>query len=744
MQLLIALATAGAVLHIALAAATRGLRTAAPPRLALYGLVSLAFLAVVAAAIDASRWLEALAFIPVIGIGLMRLRPWTAPARIGFAFMAAASGLYLAYAFALTFFSGLGPPAMLISGVLLLFEAAALTLTLIYAYEGFSVLCRTRWLRRATSPPQFIAADAPFVSVHLPIYSEPPDLVRETLEALAALDYPSFEVVVVDNNTKEPALWQPVQEHCARLGARFRFFHVDPLDGFKAGACNFALAHTDPRAEVIALLDADYVVDPSFLRELTPHFRDEALAFVQTPQDYREYEGNRYLTDCLHAYAYFFAVSMPARNEDNAPIFGGTMGLIRRSVLEEIGGWDEWCITEDAEASLRILCRGYSSLYIAKSYGRGLMPFDFDAYKKQRFRWAFGGIQILRKHWRSLVPLWPRPAGDRLTGAQRRWYLAAALLWFGEPLQLAFGAFLLLGAGAYAFGAGVVARPVTEATLIFPLLFLGLGMGRFLWVLRSALGLSTRAAIGAAVSMFSLSGVVSQAAFAAVIRGDGVFLRTSKTRSHVTVVRALVSCRWESTLAALCLVVGVSILARGVVALGAALAVLCFWQAFVYGSAFATSLSAIRSARADARPARYRRAGRPVARRAVLWLPAFAGLGALAVFVALAGVASAPGVVEQLNEAALRQPPVLPQAIVVTPTPAPTIAPPPSAPPVVSPPFEPASAPPSGVTPAPSAPPGPPSAQPTPAATLPPAASARPTPAGGPPSAIPTPRATGR
>jgi len=72
--------------------------------------------------------------------------------------------------------------------------------------------------------------------------------------------------------------------------------------------------------------------------------------------------------------------------------------------LQEIGGWDEWCITEDAEASLRILKAGYQSLYIRRTYGSGLIPFTFEGLKKQRFRWCFGGIQILKKHWLSLLP----------------------------------------------------------------------------------------------------------------------------------------------------------------------------------------------------------------------------------------------------------------------------------------------------------------------------------------------------
>jgi len=562
---------------------------------------------------------------------------------------------------------------MALSAILLLFEVGALALTCVYAYEGLSVLCRVRWSRRVTGAPPFDAAFVPFVSIHIPTYSEPPDLVLETLDALARLDYPSFEVIVIDNNTKDSTLWRPVEIHCLELGARFRFFHVDPLPGFKAGACNFALAQSDPRTDLVAIIDADYVVDPSFLREVTPHFRDSRIAFVQTPQDYRQYEGNRYLTDCLHAYAYFFAVSMVARNEDDASIFGGTMGLIRRSALAEIGGWDERCITEDAEASLRILALGHSSLYVAKSYGRGLMPFDFDSYKKQRFRWAFGGIQIFRKHWRSLVPFWPRPRGDRLTRVQRLWYLAAAFLWCGEPIQLAFAAFLVVGALSYASGLYLMARPVTEALLIFPPIFLGVGLVRFLWLLRLTLGLRTREAIGAAVSMFSLSWVVAQAVLTAAVRGEGVFLRTSKAPSSATLIRAVHASKWETVLAAACFAAGAGALSRGAAALGVALAALCLWQATIYGSAFATSLSAILSAKADQRPARYRRAReRSAARRTAMLLPALVGATAITVLVTLASVANAPTVVQDLNAGSAHQLPLLPQAVVSTPTPPPS------------------------------------------------------------------------
>ena len=97
------------------------------------------------------------------------------------------------------------------------------------------------------------AEQQPFVSIHLACYNEPPEMVILTLDSLAALDYENYEVLVIDNNTKNEEVWKPVEAHCAKLGAKFRFFHLDPWPGFKAGALNFGLKETDPRAEVVAV-----------------------------------------------------------------------------------------------------------------------------------------------------------------------------------------------------------------------------------------------------------------------------------------------------------------------------------------------------------------------------------------------------------------------------------------------------------------------------------------------------------
>ncbi|OFV94009.1 MAG: hypothetical protein A3G76_04845 [Acidobacteria bacterium RIFCSPLOWO2_12_FULL_65_11] len=94
-----------------------------------------------------------------------------------------------------------------------------------------------------------------------------------------------------DRNTADERLWRPVEAHCAVLGERFRFFHLLPWPGYESGALSFALAHTNSDAEIVGVIDADYVVEPEYLADLVGYFANERVAFVQTPQDYRDHVG---------------------------------------------------------------------------------------------------------------------------------------------------------------------------------------------------------------------------------------------------------------------------------------------------------------------------------------------------------------------------------------------------------------------------------------------------------------------
>ena len=260
---------------------------------------------------------------------------------------------------------------------------------------------RRRFTRSHTAARRGGRAIYPFVSLHVPAHNEPPDMVIETLRHLLRLDYPRYEVILIDDNTDDEKLWRPVEAWCARHGVKFA--HLEDWPGYKSGALNYALRElTDEAAEVIGVVNSDYQIEPGFLRGCAPAFAEPWVGFIQAPQDYRDWQTAPYYRRLYYSYKYFFAISQPSRNEHDGAIFAGTMGLIRRVALDQLGGWDEWCITEDAELSLRLLRAGWHGLHMDQTWGRGIMPLTFEGLKGQRYRWCFGGIQILRMHWRSL------------------------------------------------------------------------------------------------------------------------------------------------------------------------------------------------------------------------------------------------------------------------------------------------------------------------------------------------------
>lgn len=532
-------------------------------------------------------WLAVPAAISLTTIALAER--WNAIAHACMATTVSVSVLFLAYVVAVTAQAHLGPLSLTFAAVLVAMQAFALLLLVASSYEILDVMGRLHWTR--VRRPQPTTDYFPKVSLHVPAYNEPPDMVKETLNALAKLDYPNYEVIVIDDNTTDERLWRPIERHCKDLG--FRFFHLENWPGFKSGALNYALTQTAPDAEIIGVVDSDYVVEPSYLKDCVGFFKKPDLAFVQTPQDYRDVPADdRYATACYHAYQYFFKVSMASRNEHNGIIFAGTMGLIRKSVLQELGGWDEWCITEDAELSLRILDRGYDAVYLDESYGRGLMPLNFEGLKKQRFRWAFGGMQILKAHWRSLLPWarWVDPA-HRLTRAQQWDYLIGGLQWLNDPLTFGFTVLLLLGAGALLLGGSLFMQPLAGAVVVTPFLFIFIGVSRFLWVLRCRVRCTWGQALSAFTILLSLTWVVTLACVLGLIKRQGVFLRTPKKRAAVDPWHAARIVSRETLIAGLCLTAAAALAWKVPPSPATTVMIgLLSWQTLIYAAAPVSSL----------------------------------------------------------------------------------------------------------------------------------------------------------
>jgi hypothetical protein len=271
-----------------------------------------------------------------------------------------------------------------------------------------AVFTHAHWRRPTHAPPERLGGRPPKVSIHVPCYAEPPEVVIQTLQRLAELRYPNFEVIVCDNNTPDETLWRPVQRYCAmlnaRMGERFRFFHVSPLEGAKAGALNWSLERTAEDAELVAVVDADYLAEPDFLSRLTQFFADPNVGFVQTPHDYRR-DGSAYQAMCYWEYMPPNKVELASVNEYDCAYTIGTMCILRKDAIRAAGGWAEWCLTEDSEISIRIRALGYQGVYVNETFGRGLIPETFEDYKKQRFRWTAGPVQQLLAHWRLFLPV---------------------------------------------------------------------------------------------------------------------------------------------------------------------------------------------------------------------------------------------------------------------------------------------------------------------------------------------------
>ena len=655
-------------------------------------------LPLVAASLGAAGWLTArftgdqvvgVAF-PVValvltGLAWWLLRGWSFPAAHLLTLLIAGAAFYLLYAAILTVVQPLDLVGRVGSVLLLLFETAALLLSISYAFELLDVL------GRRLRPKRSAAGDGrPPVAIQVPAYNEPVEVVEQTLQSLAELRYDRLLVQVVDNNTPDEKVWKALEGLCHKLGDRFQFIHLENWPRFKAGALNEATRRLPAEYEVLGIVDADYVVEPDFLEVMVGHFADPEVAFVQSSQNYRDWKDDAYLRGLFYSYRYFFDVSMPCRAHRNAIIFAGTMGLIRRSALDEIGGWNQEIVTEDAEASFRLLGSGYRGVYEREPHGAGLMPLTFDGLKKQRFRWALGGIQMLRVHWRELLPFGAHRL--KLTTAQRVHYLLSCLQWFGEALTLLFTLLLVLTAAFLAVHHQLPVRQLLGAVVVVPIIFLGTGLLRALWGLRATTGCRLGDAFRALAVWFALSWVVTLACFRGLVRPQATFLRTPKRKEGDgpgTLWQAISAAKLESALAVLSLAAALVIPFAALTPQTVLLSLLLLYQAAFYASAPWAGMAAEGVSLTEFREI-YKRSAQTTGERpdagSVIPVPArlAGGLAALAVVGVLFGIAQPAAPPRQADLPPIGQ--VLGATSPTPSSPSPAGSPAPSAPPSASPP----------------------------------------------------------
>ena len=481
-----------------------------------------------------------LAFLPMLWF-LHAFRRLRLVSRVTYCLFIQAAASLVVWLVALPFDLYLRPVDWIALGVIVPTLGMMVAILLVHAFEFVEMFWTGNLQRRFESGAPIKSGQQPFVSIHLACCNEPPEMVIATLDSLLALDYDNFEVLVIDNNTGDEALWQPVEAYVARLGEKFKFFHLPVWPGFKAGALNYALQNTDPRAEIVGVVDADYVVKRSWLKSVVAYFEDRKVGVVQAPQAHRSWSRQVFRRMMNWEYEGFFRIGMHHRNERDAIIQHGTMTLIRAKALREHGNWAEWCICEDAELGLRLMQAGYSTVYIGETMGEGLTPDDFGAFKKQRRRWALGAMQILKHHWRALV----RPG--RLSAAQRYHFVSGWLSWFGDALHLVF-AF-----GAMFWTIGIVAAPHLFSLPIklfmlplFAFFACKALFGPLLYWRRVPCSISEVA--GAALAGMALSHSIALGVFAGLSHKEGVFEVTRKGTKGASASSGFAAVREEACL----------------------------------------------------------------------------------------------------------------------------------------------------------------------------------------------------
>jgi hypothetical protein len=217
------------------------------------------------------------------------------------------------------------------------------------------------------------------------------------------------------------------------------------------------------------------------------------------------------------------------------------MTLVRRQALEEVGGWAEWCITEDAELGLRLFEHGHEAQYLPRSYGRGLMPETFIDYKKQRFRWAYGAVQILRAHARALFS----HTDERLTRGQRYHFVAGWLPWLADGLNLLF----TVAALAWSFAMILAPHRIDPPLIMFsalPLALFTFKLVKLAHLYAARVGANIRQTLAAALAGLALSHTIGVAVIKALFTRNQPFVRTPKSKQPHALAEGIAAARTES------------------------------------------------------------------------------------------------------------------------------------------------------------------------------------------------------
>ncbi len=229
------------------------------------------------------------------------------------------------------------------------------------------------------------------VDVLIATYDEPLEMLRETALCSVGIRYPHKTFLLDDGN--RPQVKQLAEELGCGYIARTERTHA------KAGNLNNALKQIT--GEFVVTLDADHVPSPDLIDQLIGFFRDDKVGAVQTAQDFYNLDSFQHRMNWRSRIGWqqqelFFNVIQPGKDRFNAAFFCGSPAILRRSALNDVGGFATETITEDMHTGLRLQKKKHKLIYHNQTLAFGLAPQTYLSYSTQWQRWGYGCMQVAR------------------------------------------------------------------------------------------------------------------------------------------------------------------------------------------------------------------------------------------------------------------------------------------------------------------------------------------------------------
>jgi cellulose synthase/poly-beta-1,6-N-acetylglucosamine synthase-like glycosyltransferase len=277
----------------------------------------------------------------------------------------------------------------------------------LHRYETIRTYFKHR--KNATGEPPLRFEQLPPVTIQLPLYNER-YVVERLIDEVVKVEYPKelLQIQVLDDSTDDTAPFaEALVERYRNMGYPIEYHHRSNRHGFKAGALQEGLKTAT--GEVVAVFDADFCPPAEFLLKTVHHFADSKVGVVQTRWSYLNRDYN-FLTEVeailLDGH---FILEHGARSRAGLFFnFNGTAGILRKSMIEDAGGWQHDTLTEDSDLSYRAQLRGWRFVYLPGLDCPSELPVEMHGFQVQQSRWAKGLTQVAKKLlpaiWKADIP----------------------------------------------------------------------------------------------------------------------------------------------------------------------------------------------------------------------------------------------------------------------------------------------------------------------------------------------------